>query len=309
MTLRIAWIGLGKIAGHHFEALEHIDDLATPVAGCDPDDAARRQYSDRMPVYISISAMLADHRPDAVVVASPTLTHAQVCEEVLAVADMHAPQFLLVEKPIAASPRDVKRLITSASELSIKMRGLYHAAYAPEVEWALGTFERMATPLRRIESEFLDPYAGENTERREKIYGDSWLDSGINALSIWARFTEILSLTVSAAPNLISTYNAEVAATSAGRAIDGRIFTSWQAIAPAKCTRLYLGEDVQLIMNHQATAAQLFRGTALLDSWATSGEIPRLPSHYLGAFRAALSTGRPLLDDIELLTWLLVGRS
>src|SRR5439155_8757172 len=128
-------------------------------------------------------------------------------------------------------------------------------------------------------------YSGIEPERRAHTYGDSWLDSGINALSVFAHFVEIESVQVKQVPGLISTFEADLIAASAGLRVPARIFTSWQAAQPAKITRLRFADDCLLVLNHQATAGQLFVGTALVSAWGADGTIERLTSHYVNALR------------------------
>jgi predicted dehydrogenase len=305
---KVAWIGLGKVAAHHLEALEYLSDVARPVAGCDPNDAIRMRYSDKLPMYISIPAMLAEHRPDVVVIASPTPTHAEVCDELLAVAAVHKPRLILVEKPLATTPGDVKRLLAAARKIDVDLRGIYHAAYAPEVEWGLGVLSSIDAPLLRVESEFLDPYVTSDPDRRSRVYGDSWLDSGINALSVLSRIFMIHDINVRCIPDLTSTYAARLAGARDNDPRDGHIYTSWQAVEAAKSTRLYFQDGSQVLLNHQATAAQVYGSSGLLAAWGADGATARLTSHYIGALAAALDPAQTPLDDVALLTLLLEGR-
>ena len=83
-TTRVLLVGLGAIGGTHARALE-----ATPsadvVAGVDVDGSRTLEFrgADR-PVYPSLreaSEVLAVREPDLVVIATPTGTHAAVCEQ------------------------------------------------------------------------------------------------------------------------------------------------------------------------------------------------------------------------------------
>jgi predicted dehydrogenase len=302
----IAWVGLGEAAEHHLAALDQLDGLAVPLAAYDPDARARARCNDKLQTYSSLDAMLRRERADVLIVALPTGSHARVCRELL---DRRAAPTVLVEKPIATSLREVEALYARASECGISVRGIYHAAFAPEVEWGLEVMDDELGRLERIEAEFIDACARLEPRRRAHTYGDSWVNSGINALSVLTRFIDVESVRVQAVPGLISTFTADLIASDRSMPVQSRIFTSWHAAEPAKITRLRFEGDRLLILNHQATAAQLFVATALVSAWGADGTIERLTSHYINALRAALTPNNGAMDDLHLHRLLLQERA
>ena len=93
----------------HIENINAIDG-ATVVALADPDDASLAQSaalcSPGVATYDDHRNLLADDRVDAVVVASPNHTHADLLTDVL-----DAGPHVLVEKPLCTTVEDCQRVI------------------------------------------------------------------------------------------------------------------------------------------------------------------------------------------------------
>ena len=299
MRPRISWIGLGKIAGHHLDACAHAPDLGRPVAGCDISPEARKRFEQRIVTLGSLDELLDRADADVIVVSTPTPTHYDVCRSVI---ERGGPRTLLVEKPIATTSEDVRELIDAAARAGIELKGIYHAAYAPEVEWALENLGEEIGGAVQIEAEFRDPDLSAAT------FGDSWLDSGINALSILMRFVSIHSGKVTSVASLPTTFEARFRGSSGGRAIPIRILTSWKASEPSKVTRFYLQDGGLVVLDHQAMAVQYFPQRAAVIAWASDSPLPRLTQHYVRAlgheFAGSSSEGR----DLELHRLLLESR-
>ena len=56
--LTLAWIGLGNVADHQLAALDHLDGLAVPLGGYDPDAQVRARYNGKLKTYSSLDVML-----------------------------------------------------------------------------------------------------------------------------------------------------------------------------------------------------------------------------------------------------------
>lgn len=285
MTPRISWIGLGAIAGHHLDACAHAPEIGRPVAGFDVDPDARRRFEQRIATAGSLEELLARDDVDVVVVSTPTPTHADVCR---AVIERGGPRTLLVEKPMATTFADVQELLRAAARANVELRGIYHAAYAPEVEWALAHLGEQLRDVVGIDMEFADP------QLPPEIYGDSWLDSGVNALSILARFVRVDRGDVREAASPASAFEATF-----DGAVPTRIRTSWGAAEPSKTTRFHLRDGGLVLLDHQAMTVRSAHG-----SWASDSSLPRLTQHYVGALR----DGRAEIDDLELHRLLLESR-
>jgi predicted dehydrogenase len=294
MAVSLAWVGLGAIARHHYAALRHMKDPPTALAGVDPEPRARAAWADRLSVYPSLESMFDSHAPDVVVVSSPTRTHFEVCHELMKLGGSTA---IIVEKPIATNVTDLLRLMAATETTGVRLGGIYHAAHAPEVEWGLRTIRDHNIKPCVIEAEFADPYLMLDPNHRIEIYGDSWLDSGINSLSILNRYVALHEGRVEEIPDLVSTFFGVFAASTDETTAMARILTTWHAVEPSKSTRLRFQDGRQLILNHQSMTAQLFAGERLISAWGYSGGLERLTAHYVGALGAALAfSGSPDID-------------
>jgi predicted dehydrogenase len=105
--IRLALVGLGYW-GPHFARItnEHAD--AELVWCCDRNtqtlELPERRYP-HVPRTTDVADVLSDASVDAVVIATPTATHAE-----LAVAALEAGKHILVEKPLAASSAEIDRI-------------------------------------------------------------------------------------------------------------------------------------------------------------------------------------------------------
>jgi predicted dehydrogenase len=302
---RISWIGLGRIASHHLDACAHAPDLGRPVAGCDISPEARKRFEKRITTVASLDELLERADADVIIVSTPTATHYEVCRSVI---ERGGPSTLLVEKPIATTTEDVREMVRAAARADIELKGIYHAAYAPEVEWALANLGERIGDVVRVEAEFLDPHALLSPDLSATTFGDSWLDSGINALSIIARFVSIEPGEVSAVASLPATFEAKFRGRSGERELPVRILTSWKASEPSKVTRFYLGNGGLVVLNHQAIAAQYFPPQGAVVAWGSDSPLPRLTQHYLRALRWELFGRSPAGRDLDLHRLLLESR-
>jgi len=111
--MRAAVIGVGAMGRHHVRVYNEIEGVelaavADEQAGLAEKEAGRY----RVPAYDDYRRMLAEVQPDLVTVAVPTSLHAEV-----ALMALEAGAHVLVEKPIAASLEEGRRMIRRAAEL------------------------------------------------------------------------------------------------------------------------------------------------------------------------------------------------
>jgi predicted dehydrogenase len=256
----VAIFGMGTIAAHHAAALEPIDAVATLV-GVDPDPNATLTFRGR-----PVERCQTTDPIDVAIVATPTPTHATVVDELFA----RGVERILVEKPMADNLADAHRLIEAGAET------LYHAATAPEVEWAVQNLQDSVVAF--------DAFFGDgchDIDPARASLGNAWLDLGINALSVLARFGEIEQLERTHADRARETYGAR--ATFAGGR--GSIAVTWGGLEPSKHTTLVLADDTRVMLDHQA-------GVASVDGrvrFAAPTDRPRLEQHYRALFARTLT--------------------
>ncbi|MEO6322194.1 MAG: Gfo/Idh/MocA family oxidoreductase [Polaromonas sp.] len=109
--LKLAVIGAGAIGRTHIAlARDHaLFELAAIVDASEPAQALAAQLG--VPSYADTSAMLAAVRPQAVIVATPNATHADIGIECL-----QAGADVLMEKPITDTLPDARRLCDAADQ-------------------------------------------------------------------------------------------------------------------------------------------------------------------------------------------------
>ena len=146
MTVRYGVIGTGMMGIEHIENLNAIDG-ATVTAISDPDAGSRA--SGQQAAGIEDAAVFVDHRDllssglvDAVVVASPNNTHAEILMDVID-SGVH----FLAEKPLTTTVEDARRLVEAAED--------YDA-----VAW-MGLEYRYKPPIARLVEEVQSGLIGE----------------------------------------------------------------------------------------------------------------------------------------------------
>jgi UDP-N-acetylglucosamine 3-dehydrogenase len=132
VTVRICVIGVGRMGANHVRCLSEIPE-AELLAISDLDAPRTRELAGRFGcrAYEDYPAMLAEERPDAVVVAVPTPLHLPVALDVIA-RGCH----LLVEKPLADRPANAEKIIEAAREAGVRL--------------AVGHIERFNPAVRKL---------------------------------------------------------------------------------------------------------------------------------------------------------------
>ncbi len=287
--------GLGEVAQTHLKVLERTPG-ADVVAGI--DTAPRPGLTFRghpVPVYKTLHDASAHHEPDIVVIATPTPAHAAVCAEA---AGCFPAARILVEKPAADTLPDARRVLEDiGSRQSVDVA--YHMAFSPEVTWAAQIASGSAGDLGvavAAEASFADPYSG-NFEAAASRLGNSWIDSGINSLSILSRFAQPAARRslrrIGEAPQ--SVFEAHVTCLAADTELDALILTSWHVTDPAKTTRIRYSSGAELVMDHTAVAGYLLKDGRIAAVHGSDRTIPRRERHYLALYKWWLTEGSRIM--------------
>ncbi len=280
MTSRVVLVGLGGISTVHLRALEDIGSVTT-VVGVDPGPKVIPSFR-REP--LCVRADLGDALvpgADLVVVATPTASHAAVVGAVRA-WDEDVP--ILLEKPAADRRDDADRVLSATPAVEV----IFHTAFGPEVLWATGFCASETSRLGDVvafKAWFGGPYAHDLENRTESL-ANSWLDSGINALSVIGRF--VLPSAVTSFRSLAdhaSTFEARLRLGTPDAGRGGTIVTTWQAAEHSQWTRLRFESGAELVLDHIAGAATLFEDGAVAALYTRADVDPRLEVHYANFYR------------------------
>ncbi|MCH9007182.1 NAD-dependent epimerase/dehydratase family protein [candidate division KSB1 bacterium] len=116
--LRVGIVGCGVISGPHLDALQRLSN-AHVVALCDPVAQARQAMADKYGVaktYADYKEMLAQEKLDVVHVCTPAQNHAAV-----SLAAMKHGCHVFVEKPMAATAAEAKRMVSAARRHKVQL--------------------------------------------------------------------------------------------------------------------------------------------------------------------------------------------
>lgn len=300
-TARILLVGFGRIAESHVAALNAVAGLEL-VGAVDPGDTPARLYRGQpITVYRDVAIAITETAPDIVVIATPTWSHVRDCHEVL---DLSPGGVLLVEKPLGGAVADALGLLARTRELETTLYVLYHLAFAPEVLWAIERLERGDLGhVVGFTSQFFDPYVSD-PDRALGSLTSSWLDSGVNALSVLGRFITIAYVEqLVEDPQRFSTYRSRLAFSEPfGEQHYGSLLTSWECADRAQSTVLALSEGHTLVMNHTAAVGSLERNGEILELFTPDSAVARRDAHYLKLYQTLAAAGPSALDVVDTIT-------
>lgn len=115
--LRTVVFGLGKMGGFHLKTLIN-DERFSVVAIVDPVDPSKKNSAENMAGirWVKSAAELKGIPYDVAVIASSTASHFE-----LAKGQLQAGKHLLVEKPLAPTPKEAEELIALAKERDLRL--------------------------------------------------------------------------------------------------------------------------------------------------------------------------------------------
>lgn len=166
MKLPIALIGAGLIGRTHIDrALKH--ENVTLVAVADPFEAAQRLAEESgVRWFADYRDMLAQAKPQGVLIATPNATHAQIAIDCLA-----AGVPVIIEKPIADSVAEAQSIVDAAERAGLPALVGHQRRYNPIVRQARAWIEegRIGRPVTAtVMSTWLKPEPYFVPWRREK---------------------------------------------------------------------------------------------------------------------------------------------
>jgi predicted dehydrogenase len=287
--MRIALIGIGKIANYQMQAITHTKGI-TLVDAHDLDSTRADELPGSVQFYANLDKLLQKSTADAFLVSTPTHTHFEVAMKII-----EAGRIAIVEKPLCTTQEQMDALMIAAHTRKLPLFTAFHPSYGREVEWWLEQRQTQNFELGQLmgfESCFSDPYFIDGKLTLGAVgKAGSWLDSGISSLSILARLidpgqmqlidgrmTTIPSLNCSQVQGLgLFRFKAD------HRIGYGMVDTNWTLGRNYKTTRLWYENGV-IELDHAKEFGRLrLQGQdELVFNLAT--DKPRLVNHYCGVF-------------------------
>lgn len=194
MTLRVGVIGTGVMGADHVRTLREDTSGAALVAVCDADAVRARAVAGEATAFTDPLALIRDDRVQAVVIASPDATHAE-----LALACIAAGKPVLCEKPLAPTAAEALKVV--AAEVD-RGRQLVQVGY-------MRRFDPAYVEMKRIKDagQIGDPVLLHNTHRNAAA--PDWFTGAMAVtnsfvheidISRWLLGCDFASATVRAAP-------------------------------------------------------------------------------------------------------------
>lgn len=286
----VAIVGLGHIARHQIAAIGQSEAFRL-VAACDPEESTRSLLDNAVAYYPDIDALLAHPGIDVVAIASPNRMHVDHGIRVSA-----AGYWLLIEKPVAETRAEYDRFLAALQCREAGCTVALHAAFGAELKWFCSNLDRLQIDLRELEflyGQFYDPYFHDGRlQARAESLGGSWLDSGINALSVSQRLIDLDAVRVcdSRMTRVAGSGCSEVQASvelefqAGARQGFGLLDTNWTLGRDSKKTTLAFANGRKIVIDHSAQQVieKKESGDELL--YSCDNDLPRLTNHYVGVF-------------------------
>lgn len=175
--LKIGFIGAGRVADVHYDALQRCSDLARLIAFCDirKEAVAARQQEWDIPGFLNMEDMLDTMQPDAVVVLLPHDAHLEVIRKC-----MKSKLPVLLEKPIAANIEEADQIVKLVNEAGVPVlvghNGLFHPAFDKVVRFVNEGW--IGKPLMGSAKSYqwLEFKPWDFRKSRKKTGGGAWVD-------------------------------------------------------------------------------------------------------------------------------------
>ena len=115
--MKIAVAGAGVMGRNHIRVCCELEGLeVVGVVEPNAQTAARIRHLFHVPTFETVGRLLAEAKPDILIVSTPTSTHFAIAREAIA-AGVH----LLIEKPIAATVAEGRELVATAARAGVKL--------------------------------------------------------------------------------------------------------------------------------------------------------------------------------------------
>jgi D-galactose 1-dehydrogenase len=287
--MRIALIGIGKIANYQMQAITHTAGIKL-VDAHDLDLNKAEELPGSVNFHDNLESMLKKSSANAFLVSTPTASHFEVAMRVI-VADRIA----IVEKPLCTSHSEMEALLTAAGTRKLPLYTAFHPAYGREVDWWREQRETRNFDLGNLQSFdtcFADPYYLDGKLTLAAVgKAGAWTDSGASGLSALSRIIDLKEMALvdgrmTVIPSLdcaqvqglgIYSYSED------GRVVYGTVDSNWTLGKNYKTTCLRY-ENGTVELDHAREAATLAQTDQEKLVFNLATDKPRLVNHYCGVF-------------------------
>lgn len=307
--IRLGIIGLGEIWKYQREALQGLSSY-TISSGCDMDQSRKEFLPEGVRFVRDHMQFLQIGDMDAVLVSTPVSSHFNIGSDVL-----NHGLHLILEKPATQSMSEFESLSKLADDKGLILHVSFHAKYGKEITWLMKQYLnsdeqlRILGHLRSFFSGFYDSYISEvDVQKKFNSLGGSWLDSGVNALSVASSFVDIntgivedaLIARVPQYPADVSTLVRVAFRSQVDNEVIRAIFhTAWDVGSSNKKTHLFFDNpEKSILLDHKRQSAYLMNGHTeerTLCDFSSKGN--RLVNHYKGVFNSFSKSLDSNLDE------------
>lgn len=227
--MRIAVVGTGMMGRNHARVVGALGHDLVGVVDADPAAAEDAAKQNRSKPFADLKALLDAEEPEAVIIATPTTTHAPLAMEALD-AGLH----VLVEKPVAHSLDAAAQMVAKADEVDRTLAVGHIERHNPVVSFLRAGIGEAFGQTISLEAERVSPMPG-----RIRDVG-CILDIGIHDLDIFNHLAgrtprSVYALGGSHTPGLEFEDHASILV-DYGDGLHGRINVSW--LTPQKSRTL-----------------------------------------------------------------------
>ncbi|PLX90231.1 MAG: hypothetical protein C0614_00950 [Desulfuromonas sp.] len=294
--MRIALIGIGKIANYQMQAITHTEGIQL-VDAHDLDPVKAEELPGSVTFYDNLDILLKRSKADAFLISTPTNSHFEVAMKVI-----EADRVAIVEKPLCTNQEQMDALMTAARTRKLPLYTAFHPSYGREVDWWREQREAQNFDVGRLigfESCFADPYFMDGKLTLGAVgKAGAWIDSGASSLSILARLINPGSCLID--PDTLALVDGRMTAIpdlkcaqvqglgiyrfkAGGHNGYGMVDTNWTLGKNYKTTRLWYENGViELDHAKEYGRLRLAGQEELVFNLAT--DKPRLVNHYCGVF-------------------------
>jgi D-galactose 1-dehydrogenase len=260
-------IGIGHIAGHQLAAIANSTAWRL-VGACDVRPERQALLSEGVPFFTAAEDLLGRIEADLFLVSTPNASHYDVGKLVL-----EAGRNLLLEKPCCQSREQMRDLQRIAEAGRVFFSVALHASQAPDLLWFVerhGDWGLSLSDITAFEAGFFDPLVqGGSLAPGAGSLGDSWFDSGINAIGVIGSLIPAESL-------------------KHGRHGRGTIETNWTLGINRKTTLLRFEDGrVEVLLDHSRESVILMENGAGKTMIDLRNGRERLFNHYVNVLSDA----------------------